>query len=85
MKAKVYSLIKILVEVQSDFRDRILPAGTVGTVVESYENPECYAVDLAIPDDTLVGGFSYENVILYPNQFEVIKDAPEGYNNQKND
>ena len=75
MKAKEYNLIRTLVDVQSDFRDRILPAGTVGTVVECYDNPtEGYAVDLAIPDTSLVGGFDYENVILFPEQFEVMDD-----------
>jgi hypothetical protein len=43
----------------------------VGTVVECYENPEGYAVDIAIPDERLVGGFFYTNVILSPDQFEV--------------
>ena len=39
---------------------------TKGTIVECYENPEGYAVDLAIPDNTCVQGYGYENVILYP-------------------
>lgn len=52
--------------------EKTLPHGTVGTVVECYENPEGYAVDLATPDTGLVGGFSYNNVILYPEQFEVV-------------
>jgi hypothetical protein len=33
---------------------------------------EGYAVDLAIEDDTLVGGYDFENVILKPDQFVVV-------------
>jgi hypothetical protein len=74
MKAQLYDAIKILVEVQADFdhQDRIIPKGTEGTVVECYENPECYAVDIAIVNEKLVGGFEYENVILSPEQFQVM-------------
>jgi hypothetical protein len=68
-----FDKIKTTVEVQSDFSQRVIPVGTEGTVVECYENPEGYAVDLALPDEKLVGGFDYENVILQPNQFVVIK------------
>jgi hypothetical protein len=75
MKASKYDLIRTLVEVQSDFgRDRIMPVGSEGTVVECYTDPvEGYAVDIMIPDDSLVGGFDYENVILLPDQFEVVR------------
>lgn len=75
MKAAIYDKIKTTVEVQGGFSKRIYPAGTEGVVVERYEQPEeGYAVDIAIPDETLVGGFDYENVILFPDQFVVIKD-----------
>lgn len=69
MKAHLYDTVKTLVDVSTDFGDRVIPAGTVGTVVECYEQPEGYAVDLAIPSNILVGGFEYENVILDPEQF----------------
>ncbi|ACK68579.1 hypothetical protein PCC7424_0109 [Gloeothece citriformis PCC 7424] len=49
--------------------------GTQGTIVECYENPEGYAVDLAIPDDRLVGGFAYENVIINSHQLEIVNTA----------
>jgi hypothetical protein len=75
MKANKYDLIRTLVEVQSEFgRKRTMPAGSEGTVVECYTDPvEGYAVDIMIPDDSLVGGFDYENVILFPDQFEVVR------------
>jgi hypothetical protein len=56
----------------SDKDNSVIPKGTVGTVVECYENPEGYAVDIAIPDERLVGGFFYTNVILNSDQFEVM-------------
>ncbi len=79
MKAKLYDTIQTLVDVNADFdhRDRIIPKGTEGSIVECYENPELYAVDLAIPNDKLVGGFEYENVILNPTQFTTVATSVE--------
>lgn len=52
----------------------------MGTIVECYENPEVYAMDLAIPNERLVGGFEYENVILSPKQFVVVDTASKMLN-----
>lgn len=72
-KASVEDSVELLVEVQSEFRNEMIPRGTRGTVVERYEHPrEGYSIDVAIPDDSLVGGFRYENVVLIPEQFAVI-------------
>ncbi|MBD2776321.1 hypothetical protein [Iningainema tapete] len=79
MKAK-YDQIKTLVEVQADFSDQIISKNTLGTVVECYENPEGYAVDLAIPNQKLVGGFEYVNVILSPDQFALFDPASQPVN-----
>jgi protein-tyrosine-phosphatase len=67
------------VDVTADFSDRVIPSGTSGVIVEAYDSPvEGYAVDLAIPDDDLVGGYAHENVVLFPDQFVVIGDeAPQ--------
>ena len=74
-KASVEDSVELLVEIPSDFRDEVIPKGTRGTVVERYEHPkEGYSIDLAIPDDSLVGGFRYENVVLVPEQFAVIHE-----------
>jgi hypothetical protein len=72
MKAKLYDGIIILVDISVDSGQHIISKGTEGTIVECYENPEGYAVDLAIPDDSSVTGYDYENVILYPEQFRVV-------------
>jgi len=80
VKAKLYDQIKTLVEIQTDFGNRVIPEGTLGTVVECYENPEGYAVDLAIPNQKLVGGCEYENTILSPDQFIVIDIASKTLN-----
>lgn len=71
-KAFVDDTVELLVEIPSDFSDEVIPKGTRGTVVECYQEPkEGYSVDLAIPDDSLVGGFRYESVVLEPEQFIV--------------
>lgn len=76
MKAKIYDEIKTLVDIPVDFGNRVIPKGTLGTIIECYEQPqEGYAVDLAIPDERWVGGFDYENVILFPEQFVVVNPA----------
>ncbi|BBH41442.1 MULTISPECIES: hypothetical protein [Microcystis] len=72
MKAKLYDGIVTLVDISADFGERLIPKGTEGSIIECYENPEGYAVDLGIPDDSSVTGYNYENVILYPEQFIVI-------------
>lgn len=71
-KASVDDIIELVVDVPSDFSNGILPKGTRGIVVERYALPkEGYAVDLMIPDDTLVPGFRHENVVLLSEQFIV--------------
>ncbi len=72
VKPQIYNKVRTSVGIQADFSERAIPKGTVGTIVECYEDPEGYAVDLAIPDQKLVGDFDYENVILEPSQFEII-------------
>jgi hypothetical protein len=71
-----YTKIELLEDIKSDFSERIIPRGTKGCIVEVYEHPTVgYAVDLAIPNPSLVGGFEFENVILYPYQLRVIDSA----------
>ncbi len=87
MKVSQYDQIKTLVDVKADFLthemsdedNSAIPKGTLGTVVECYENPEGYAVDIAIPDERLVGGFFYTNVILSPDQFEVVSTVTASF------
>ena len=75
MKAKLYDQIKTLVEVQAGFSNEVISKGMLGTIVECYEHPEGYDVDLAIPNEKLVGGFRYENVIFHPNQFTIVSST----------
>ena len=51
MKANLYDAIVTLFDFSTDFGKQIIPKGTQVTIVECYENPEEYAVDLAIPND----------------------------------
>lgn len=76
MYAAMYDRVVTLEDVSADFSDEPLPAGTVGTVVEVFHKPiEGYAIDLGIPSDDLVGRLRFENVILRPEQFEVLDRA----------
>ncbi len=78
MKAQVYDRIETIIEIQIKFRQRSIPKGTIGTILECYKYPqENYSVDLTIPDSTISGGFDYENIILSPEQFIVVNDTPE--------
>ena len=72
MKAKLYDT---LIDVPADFDDTVIPKATQGTIVECYQNPEGYAIDLAIPNSHLVREFTYENVVLTPEQFTVVSYA----------
>jgi Domain of unknown function (DUF4926) len=78
MKAKLYDQVQTSVDLQSEFNDVTLPKGSMGTVIECYDSPEeGYSVDLAIPNPFLVGGSSYENVLLRPSQFVVCPQSIE--------
>ncbi|MEA5510611.1 hypothetical protein VB715_12630 [Crocosphaera sp. UHCC 0190] len=77
MKAKLYDGIITLVDIKTNSARNVIPKGTQGSIVECYENPEGYAVDLAIPDNSLITDYDYENVILYPEQFRVINSINE--------
>ncbi|MGB3192937.1 MAG: DUF4926 domain-containing protein [Limnoraphis sp.] len=78
MKAQIYERIETLVDIQEKFSKRLIPKGTIGTVTEYYERPkEAYGVDLKIKDEAAFGGFDYENVLLYPEQFQVINQTAE--------
>ena len=72
MKATINDLIQTLIDITADFSDLIIPKGTIGAIVECYPNPEAYAIDLMISNPKVIGGFTYENVILSPEQFIVI-------------
>jgi hypothetical protein len=71
------NLVRTVVDVRSEFRNRTIPAGTYGAIVERYEDPEGYAVDLGIPTPDLVGGFEYDNVVLRPGQFVFVDELPK--------
>ena len=72
MKAAENDRIRLLVDVNSEARERVIPRGAEGVIVESYDDPEEYAVDFAVHDPNVVGERTWENVILYPDQFEVV-------------
>jgi hypothetical protein len=72
-KATVDSLIKLLEDVPGHVLDRVIPAGSVGVIVEAYDNPEGYTVDFDLParnsSDPLA--LEFDSVDLSPEQFEV--------------
>ena len=74
MKAKVNDSVKTLVIIEGIPKERIIPLGSIGVVIEAYEGSEVegYAVDFALPDHSLVGDFAYANAYLELDQFEVI-------------
>jgi hypothetical protein len=78
MKAKLYDQIQTLVDLQSEFKPHTILRGAIGTIVKCYAFPEeQYAVDLKISNPSLVGGSTYENVILCPDQFIVLTQPAE--------
>ncbi|MFQ6043635.1 MAG: hypothetical protein ACE5PV_22505 [Candidatus Poribacteria bacterium] len=80
MKAKLYDKIELLVDIKSEFRNKTIKKGTRGVIVECYSKPiEGYAVDLSIPNEDLVGGYEYENVILFPHQFVLDGSSELGH------
>ena len=45
-----------------------------GAIVERYEDPEGYAVDLGIPTPDLAGGYEFDKVVLLPGQFVFVDE-----------
>jgi len=75
MRAKLYDRVQTLIDVPADFDNIVIPKDTQGTIIECYQHPEGYAIDLAIPNAHLVGGFTYKNVVLTPEKFKVVSYA----------
>ncbi len=75
MKAEIYDEIETLEVIPSDFGKGLIAKGTRGTVVECYSQPEGYAIDLSVARSSLVGDFDYENVILRPDQFVLVRKS----------
>lgn len=73
MKPALYSRIQTTVDVKSGFTNEIIPKGTLGRIVEIYDYPEGYAVDVEIPDTTLVGDVRFDNIVLTREQFIVLE------------
>ncbi len=78
MTVKLYDQIKTLADLQSEFGDHAILKGAIGTIVECYTSPkEGYSVDLVVPNSSLVGGSTYDNLILRPDQFVVVTQPAE--------
>lgn len=78
MKAAQYDGIRLLVDLRSIFRNRLIPRGTEGTIVECFEQPkEGYYADFPVPDSTVVGDETWEMAEVNPDQFEVVRRHKE--------
>ena len=69
--------VKTVVDVESGTGDKVIPAGTYGVIVESYSDPEEYAVDLGLPSKEWVGGYDWNHVTLRPGQFVFVDEFPK--------
>jgi hypothetical protein len=76
---KLYDPVRTLVDVET-LRHGKLPAGAIGVIVDDFHAPNEYAIDLEVPAPELVGGKSFANVALHPDQFTVIDDGSLGPN-----
>ena len=74
MKAKVYDWVKTLMEVPGSITKGMIPAGTEGTIVEAYDNPEEYDVDVNVPDENTSSGYEFDNITLLPDQFAILEE-----------
>lgn len=78
MKAQLYDRLRTLVK--SAWFHLEAYGGTFrteGTIVEVFEDPEEYAVDVDIPDEKEPTGYTFDNLPLTPEQFEVIRSYTE--------
>jgi hypothetical protein len=72
-KAREGDLVRLLVDVDGYLSKRVIPGGTDGVVVEAYSEPqEGYAVDVMTSDLWSPEGLEFDNIILRPDQFELV-------------
>jgi hypothetical protein len=69
---ELYDRVRTLVDLETLHHGR-LDAGREGHIVDVFNAPGEYAIDIEIPAPELVGGLTYENVALGPDQFVVIE------------
>lgn len=63
MNASEGDEVRLTTDVTGDDGQRVIPAGTVGTVVATYQDPTAYAVDVTVdgePDNVYVTGEQVE-------------------------
>lgn len=71
-KACPGDVVRLVVDVEGDTTVTV-PRGTEGLVVEAYTEPqEGYAVDVVTRDEWDPEGPEYDNIIVGPDQFEVV-------------
>ncbi|KHO20491.1 hypothetical protein QQ44_25855 [Mycolicibacterium setense] len=74
MKASVNDSVELLVDMPGETQSWQIPKGTRGVVVEVFQHPaEGYAVDVSLPDASSSTKFRYDNVMLEPTQFIVVR------------
>jgi hypothetical protein len=73
MKAAVGDRIRLTQPVESDFErnKRTHSPGTEGVIVEAFEDPEGYYADVRVGDG------DYDNIVVKPEQFEVIRKGTQ--------
>jgi hypothetical protein len=75
MKARVDDRIKTTIDVPGFVIKGIIPKGTEGIIIEAYNQPtEGYAVDMNVVDENAPNGYTYDNVVLFPDQFVVVEE-----------
>lgn len=74
MKAKLYDMIELLVEIESD-NHTIIPSGTHGAIIDIFDDPEGYTAEFTVPNITEATGDEYLIATIFPNQFRVVWTA----------
>jgi hypothetical protein len=73
VKAAPYDRIRLLEDIRTEFRNRLVPRGREGSIIERYEQPrEGYLVEFTLTDPRVVGDRTWGTAIVYPDQFEVV-------------
>lgn len=57
--------VRLRTDVPGDVRGRVIPAGTVGVVVDVYHDPEAFAVDVTVDGEP-------DNIYLAADQVEPV-------------
>jgi hypothetical protein len=75
-KARQWDWVRLTQDVAGEVQRHVVPAGTIGTIIECHSDPERYSVDVHFSPPTGSGATIFDSLYLRPDQFELLPEPP---------